>query len=493
MKQKGGFGLKEDWKSIINNNNPTKDSKQDKISMKEILYNYFFPNSTFKMFTNDSISCITYLVTLKKGKDTPFESVRSTQFNIEIRTLLLKFFVTTNDELNYYNNMLKLPKRPIHNGIEITDEGSFNTEINIQKGVYRASLRDESSYLEPMCPAILYHDFTTSHDEHNRYWATKLDKPYFDILDEVNGQNIPIPFWPKHLHIGFIAMEYMEGYKTLGELYSKNDPDLNKYVIYAKYEIMRLNNWGFNHNDAHLGNIMINTNMKYYSTKEKEKGKALIIDFGRSTFDMHKKDTWDERIYNEIPHRENFSTGMKTPLSDKLYNKLHRKRTKYSHIFVNTVNERYDIGLNKLFARFFTSGGHATVNKYNTQRITKPQEIEKIESKIKPNNITKQCSKMDNYEMEFLKNLKNDDDSDDESDETVINTIYGNFFNQITTDNKEDINRLNRLLKNMTSISPTGGFASGSGGANNTKNVKRKRNRLLIKQRKKNNLNFILL
>ena len=60
MKQKGGFGLKEHWKSIINNNNPTKDSKQDKISMKEILYDYFFPNSTFNMFTNDSISCITY-------------------------------------------------------------------------------------------------------------------------------------------------------------------------------------------------------------------------------------------------------------------------------------------------------------------------------------------------------------------------------------------------------------------------------------------------
>jgi hypothetical protein len=485
MKQKGGFGLKKDWKSIIDNNTLTKDSKQDNVSMKEILYNYFFPNSTFKMFTNDSISCITYLVTLKKEKETPFESVRSTQFNIEIRTLLLKFFVTTNGELNYYNKMLKLPNRPNHNGIEITDKVSFNREIYIQNNVYKKSLRDKSSYLEPLCPAILYNDFTTTHDEHNTYWATKLDKPYFDILDEVNGQNIPIPFWPKHLHIGFIAMEYMEGYKTLGELYSKNDHNLNKYVIYAKYEIMRLNKLGFKHNDAHLGNIMINTNMKYYSTKEKEKGKALIIDFGRSTFDMHNNDTWDERIYNEIPHREKFSTGMKTPLSDKLYNKLHRKRTKYSDIFVNTVKNRYDIDLNKLLARFFTLGGRTTAIKYTTPSITNTAEIEKIESKIEHNNITKQRSKMDNYEMEFLEKLENDDDDSDESDETILNTIYGNFFNQITKDNEEDTNRLNQLLKIMTSISPKGDFTSGSGGTNKTKKCKKKKKSIINKTEKK--------
>jgi len=484
MKQKGGFGLKKDWKSIIDNNTLTKDSKQDKVSMKEILYNYFFPNSTFKMFTNDSISCVTYLVTLKKEKETPFESVRSTQFNIEIRTLLLKFFVTTNGELNYYNKMLKLPNRPNHNGIEITDKVSFNREIYIQNNVYKKSLRDKSSYLEPICPAILYHEFTTSHSDQHKYWFDKLDVNYFEILETVDSKNVPIPFWPKLLHMGFIAMEFMDGYETLGKLYSNNDPDLNKYVIYAKYEIKRLNNLGFKHNDAHLGNIMINTNINYYSTKEK--GKALIIDFGRSTVDMHNTDTRDERIYNEIPHREKlFSSGMKTQLSDKLYNKLHQKRTKYSDIFVNTVKDRYNVDINRLFARFFTSGGRATAIKYNTQSITKTKEIEKIESKIEHNNITKQRSKMDNYEMEFLEKLENDDDDSDESDETILNTIYGNFFNQITKDNEEDTNRLNQLLKNMTSISPKGDFTSGSGGTNKTKKCKKKKKSIINKTEKK--------
>jgi len=484
MNQKGGFGLKNDWKEIVGTSKKTTPSKKNNL-MKEILYDYFFPNSTFKMFTNDSISCITYLVTLNYGKKSPFESMRSTQFNIEIRTLLLKFFVTTNNNVTYPDDFLNLPDRPVHKGIEITSRSSFNNEINIQKDVYQASLRNESSYLEPMCPAILYHDFTTSHDEHNTYWYKKLNSKYFDILDEVNSKNVPIPYWPKHLHIGFIAMEYMDGYQTLGKL--TRNSNYNQYLIYAKYEIMRLNKLGFKHNDAHLGNIMINPNINYYSTNKYKKGKALIIDFGRSAYQGNTINTM-ERVFTEEPHDEGLrilKNQMNTPLSNNLYKKMYQKRLNYSNLFINHINNNLTLNLDQLISRFF--GGRATITKKNSINNTiKPSNVtitkkNSINNRIKPSNVTiakidtkvskvnsiKQSPKMNKYEASFLEQLDNDDDSK----ENILKTIYGNFFNEMNKGNiGENKDRFQRLLTDMINIKSKGWFTSGGTKKNNKTN-----------------------
>jgi hypothetical protein len=468
MNQKGGFGLKNDWKEIVGT--PTKTTPQKKNNlMKEILYDYFFPNSTFKMFTNDSITCITYLVTLNHGKKSPFESMRSTQFNIEIRTLLLKFFVTTNNNVTYPDDFLNLPDRPVHKGIEITTKSSFNNEINIQNGVYKSSLREKSSYLEPMCPAILYHDFTTSHDEHNTYWYKKLNSKYFDILDEVNSKNVPIPYWPKHLHIGFIAMEYMDGYQTLGKL-TKN-PNYNQYLIYAKYEIMRLNKLGFKHNDAHLGNIMVNPNINYYSTNKYKKGKALIIDFGRSKYQGNTTVNTMERVFTEEPHDEGLrilKNQMNTPLSNNLYNKMYQKRLNYSNLFINHINNNLTLNLDQLIPRFF--GGRVATATNIIPRPFMPKNV-KIDTVSKFKSI-EQSPKMNEDEAQFLTELENDDDSK----ENILNTIYGNFFNEMNKGNiGENKNRFQLLLTDMINIKPKGWFTSGGTKKNKKSNKTKKK------------------
>jgi hypothetical protein len=481
MNQKGGFGLKNDWKEIVGTPTKTTPSKKNYL-MKEILYDYFFPNSTFKMFTNDSISCITYLVTLNDGKKSPFESMRSTQFNIEIRTLLLKFFVTTNNNVTYPDDFLNLPDRPVHKGIEITTKSSFNNEINIQEGVYKSSLREKSSYLEPMCPAILYHDFTTSHDEHNNYWYKKLNSKYFDILDEVNSKNVPIPYWPKHLHIGFIAMEYMDGYQTLGKL--TRNSNYNQYLIYAKYEIMRLNKLGFKHNDAHLGNIMVNPNINYYSTNKK--GRALIIDFGRSEYQGNTVVNIRERVFTEEPHDEGLrilKNQMNTPLSSKLYDKIYQKRLKYSDLFINKIKTDLKLNLDQLTSRFF--GGRATITKKNNiDNTIKPSnvtitKIAKIDTTVSKVNSIKQSPKMNKDEAQFLTELENDDDSEDK----IINTIYGNFFNEMKKGNEDgNKNRFQRLLTDMINIKSDDWFSSGG----TKKNKKTKKSNKTEKRKKKN-------
>uniref|UniRef100_A0A6C0C0W1 Protein kinase domain-containing protein n=1 Tax=viral metagenome TaxID=1070528 RepID=A0A6C0C0W1_9ZZZZ len=476
MKQKGGFGLKNNWKEIVGAPRKTTPQKKNNL-MKEILYDYFFPNSTFKMFTNDSISCITYLVTLNDGKKSPFESMRTTQFNIEIRTLLLKIFVTTNNNVTYPDDFLNLPDRPVHKGIEITTKSSFNNEINIQKDVYQASLRNESSYLEPMCPAILYHDFTTSHDEHNTYWYKKLNSKYFEILDKVNSKNVPIPYWPKHLHIGFIAMEYMDGYQTLGKL-TKN-PNYNQYLIYAKYEIMRLNKLGFKHNDAHLGNIMINPNINYYSTNKYKKGKALIIDFGRSAYQGNTVNAM-ERVFTEEPHDEGlriFKNQMNTPLSNNLYKKMYQKRLNYSNLFINHINNNLTLNLHQLISRFF--GGRAARDTATATNIISMSFIPKnakIDTVSKVNSI-EQSPKMNKDEAQFLTELEEDDDSE----ENILNTIYGNFFNEMNKGNiGENKNRFQRLLTDMINIKSKGWFTLGG----TKKNKKTKKSNKTEKKKK---------
>jgi hypothetical protein len=51
-----------------------------------------------------------------------------------------------------------------------------------------------------------------------------------------------------------------------------------------KYELRRMVEHGYIHNDAHLANVMINPSYPYFTndTKDRYYGRAIIIDFGRA-------------------------------------------------------------------------------------------------------------------------------------------------------------------------------------------------------------------
>ena len=55
---------------------------------------FFLGNSTFRILTNNSISCITLVASLKANTPSPFKSMRSNNIQLEVRSILLKIFVT---------------------------------------------------------------------------------------------------------------------------------------------------------------------------------------------------------------------------------------------------------------------------------------------------------------------------------------------------------------------------------------------------------------
>ena len=58
---------------------------------------YFIQNSTFSILTNSSISCITLIATLNRDIiQSPFISMRSNNFDVDVRQILLKIFITSN-------------------------------------------------------------------------------------------------------------------------------------------------------------------------------------------------------------------------------------------------------------------------------------------------------------------------------------------------------------------------------------------------------------
>jgi hypothetical protein len=76
--------------------------------------------------------------------------------------------------------------------------------------------------------------------------------------------------------------------KAFYEIYNK---ELEKAKSLAAYELVRLKQIGFIHDDLHDQNIMYNPNYKYITNDDKDvehKGRALIIDFGDSLIDKTK-------------------------------------------------------------------------------------------------------------------------------------------------------------------------------------------------------------
>jgi hypothetical protein len=117
---------------------------------------FFLVNSNFRLLTNNSVSCITLVASLKDTIPSPFKSMRSNNVQLEVRSILLKIFLT-NPNLKikgWYN----IPGRADYDGIEITTLVDYEKEIETQKQIYQKSFVSESSLMDAICPAIIYYN-----------------------------------------------------------------------------------------------------------------------------------------------------------------------------------------------------------------------------------------------------------------------------------------------------------------------------------------------
>ena len=108
--------------------------------------------------------------------------------------------------------------------------------------------------------------------------------------------------------LSLIAMELMEGYRTVNDILENGGKEYNTPMILMwAWNLARLKNvFGIAHRDLTMSNLLFNMNKRFYGDSNKLFfGQMIIIDFGRVTVRYKKSkpmptnlNTWRMAIYN---------------------------------------------------------------------------------------------------------------------------------------------------------------------------------------------------
>lgn len=144
-----------------------------------------------------------------------------------------------------------------------TKMDDFQNEINIQTDIYLKTIQ----YLQPLCPAIVYADVLPTFTEIVNLLILKISSiPLRYQLNALKNENV---------QFGLIGMEFMKDGKTLHHT-EMNETQLN----ISRFALLELAiKTGYNHNDFHKGNIMIENDNNYFAGMSM---RAILIDFGRA-------------------------------------------------------------------------------------------------------------------------------------------------------------------------------------------------------------------
>ena len=253
---------------------------------------FFLENSTFRIFTNSSISCITLIAKLNQGIKSPFISIDSLNFARDITSLLLKIMPSTAVILKPGSSTDKaaIPGRiPTYDGIEINSYATIERETQTQKDIFRKSIISPISFLDSLCPALI-HVINPVPDKnvwknkflHNTKIITRPGQVKMNEMVAINQIFSAVNMvGNRPSNVSIIIMEFMEGYKVLTELTAH--PNYARFQQFALYQIHQLHLLGYLHGDSHTGNIMIHPDIPYFMAKPKPTlGIIKIIDFGRT-------------------------------------------------------------------------------------------------------------------------------------------------------------------------------------------------------------------
>jgi hypothetical protein len=247
---------------------------------KEYALSNFLKNSTFRFISNSTISCFTVLAVLNRGEKSNFKSCRSNDLDSDVRSLFVKIMLLDNssDEVSWH----RIPSRE-YEGIEISCPRIFNRECQIQNALYKDTLLSKDSFMDAICPCIVGTGELTATNG-NDWTLPGLSS------DEQSQLNKITRAVNSRIKLKYIAMEMMDGFipaKNIFQRLANGKPNIStkrdKFLqSLIEFEFERLNDKGYCHGDAHLGNVMINPTYPYLSNRSEELGKAIIIDFGRT-------------------------------------------------------------------------------------------------------------------------------------------------------------------------------------------------------------------
>jgi hypothetical protein len=344
---------------------------------------YFMENATFKLLTNNSASCMTILATLPNNYKSIFKSMRSNDIDISVRTLLVKIFLTipTNENVVYHTNY----KRGNHgNTILITPISDFRQEIQTQKDIYRKSFVSETSLLDPICPAILFFQDKIPNLELSKYleYFNHHDPTAYALLRDIIGATQTRP----DIRVSTIYMEFMEDYQLVNNIFdSRTNTNIlsrnlryrqEEYEFFLKiiqYELYKLNQLGYIHNDAHLANMMIDPDYDYFAVPDPlshtyhiSSGKVILIDFGKTEKLLSNVNPYEsvmsERFMAWVPR------NLRITLDEIREYEQYRKNY-IKHVSGPKILQKFNVRNKTLFElvqfmanqeQFITTGGKAT-------------------------------------------------------------------------------------------------------------------------------------
>ena len=444
---------------------------------------YFLKNSTVKLLTNSSISCITLVVTLNHGITSPFSSIRSNNIEQSVNRLLLKVFIT-NTTSGWYTTPTC---RDIHPGIEITSFESFENEIKIQRDIYKESFMSKESVIDAICPAIVNFNIYTKHDELLGFYKSLVGLPTNDQtqLDDILGA-----FGKDDNSISCILMEYMDNcdtaYNTLKQF--KDSGNIARYNIFLQiilYEIQRLNRLGYRHGDAHLGNIMIDPDYQYFTRSRNPAylGRVFIIDFGRTrkldASELSRVRSNDETIFKEeVQHTilDPLRIDYITPEEYKTIND-YRMRViegitlpKFRPLCGLAPSATIDDLIEYLKVHvmnnnnYIYSGGGNLVKNFSIKHIMKNNKMKKFEKMLDDNSkeyekTEKWVKELKEYRKTFFEKFKSDMEAEDKMDpslfvkqEQIKNMAPADFIKRIQDDFRyqdDIVESLEKQIKQM--------------------------------------------
>lgn len=274
---------------------------------KEALY-FFIANSTFTIIADEGIASYVYACHLKNEVESPYIAMRSDNFNAPVRSILLKIMFHSDYDEDYISDIgiYRYGKREDK---EKTSSGVLTEEVEIQQQVYQASFKDELTPCEPICPAIITYLINIEVEEKETLFKfiisnliPRKDDPKMVHSDEKITEEI------FKGNLSLIAMELMEGYRTVNDILEKGEKEYKKPMILMwAWNLARLKNvFGIAHRDLTMNNLLFNMNKRFYGDSNKLFfGQMIIIDFGRVTVRYKKSkpiptnlNTWRMAIYN---------------------------------------------------------------------------------------------------------------------------------------------------------------------------------------------------
>lgn len=268
---KGGVGLNKDFKG----------------THKDAFYK-FIENSSFKIMTDKSISAITLIATLNDGIPSSYVSVETDEitFMTPIKKLLLKIMPSYSSDVTVMSNENAVTRNMIADGhsgaVEINPFVKIANECEIQKDIYRKSILNSRLLLAPVCPSVIYLENPVAEKDRFKGLLSGNVVPRKDRTAAEEEAEIT-QFLNVTSDFSIIAMELLDGYKTLYDVMVENlrlSKDDAKIIELIDVELFRLHSFGYFHGDLHVENIMFNETKNYSSIQP---GKAMIIDFGRTT------------------------------------------------------------------------------------------------------------------------------------------------------------------------------------------------------------------